>query len=115
MALSGKTCLTVLEVYYERISVEPFQEPLGAEASASPLAKLFQDAIVADRRSDHAAAIVAPGDQEVEKAGSLEPARFPDTFPWWGLMFLCLQLVRAKRHFIGRCSRNRLRMTFGHG
>jgi transcription elongation factor GreB len=33
-APGGKTCLTVLEVYYERISVEPFQEPLGAEASA---------------------------------------------------------------------------------
>ena len=33
-APGGKTHLTVLEVYYERISVEPFQEPLGAEASA---------------------------------------------------------------------------------
>ena len=30
----GKTHLTVLEVTYERISVEPFQEPAGAEASA---------------------------------------------------------------------------------
>ncbi len=33
-APGGQTYLTVLEVYYERISVEPFQEPLGAEASA---------------------------------------------------------------------------------
>ena len=32
-APGGKTYLTVLEVHYERISVEPFQEPLGAEAS----------------------------------------------------------------------------------
>ena len=32
-APGGKTHLTVLEVHYERISVEPFQEPLGAEAS----------------------------------------------------------------------------------
>ena len=34
-APGGKTYLTVLEVYYERISVDPFQEPLGAEASAA--------------------------------------------------------------------------------
>ncbi len=33
-APSGKTYLTVLEVNYERISVEPFREPPGAEASA---------------------------------------------------------------------------------
>lgn len=33
-APSGKTYLTVLEVDYEPISVEPFQEPLGAEASS---------------------------------------------------------------------------------
>jgi transcription elongation factor GreB len=33
-APSGKAYLTVLDVYYERISVEPFQEPAGAEASA---------------------------------------------------------------------------------
>jgi transcription elongation factor GreB len=32
-APGGTTYLTVLEVYYERISVEPFREPLGAEAS----------------------------------------------------------------------------------
>jgi len=31
-APSGTTHLTVLEVWYERISVEPFREPLGAEA-----------------------------------------------------------------------------------
>jgi transcription elongation factor GreB len=33
-APSGTAYLTVLEVLYERISVEPFREPLGAEASA---------------------------------------------------------------------------------
>jgi transcription elongation factor GreB len=33
-APSGTTYLTVLEVSYQRISVEPFREPLGAESSA---------------------------------------------------------------------------------
>lgn len=33
-APGGKAYLTVLEVYYERIPVEPFREPPGAEASA---------------------------------------------------------------------------------
>jgi transcription elongation factor GreB len=33
-APGGTACLTVLEVNYQRISVEPFREPLGAEASA---------------------------------------------------------------------------------
>jgi len=33
-APGGTEYLTVLEVCYERISVEPFREPLGAEASA---------------------------------------------------------------------------------
>ena len=33
-APGGKAYLTVLEVNYERIAVEPFHEPLGAEASA---------------------------------------------------------------------------------
>ena len=33
-APGGTTELTVLEVRYERIAVEPFREPLGAEASA---------------------------------------------------------------------------------
>ncbi len=33
-APGGIEYLTVLEVYYERISVEPFREPLGSEASA---------------------------------------------------------------------------------
>jgi transcription elongation factor GreB len=33
-APGGTAYLTVLEVRYERISVEPFREPLGAEASA---------------------------------------------------------------------------------
>jgi transcription elongation factor GreB len=33
----GTEYLTVLEVCYERISVEPFREPLGAEASAKGL------------------------------------------------------------------------------
>jgi transcription elongation factor GreB len=33
-APGGTEYLTVLEVYYERISVEPFREPPGAEASA---------------------------------------------------------------------------------
>jgi transcription elongation factor GreB len=36
-APSGTEYLIVLEVYYERISVEPFREPLGAEASAKEL------------------------------------------------------------------------------
>ena len=33
-APGGASYLTVLEVCYERISVEPFREPPGAEASA---------------------------------------------------------------------------------
>jgi transcription elongation factor GreB len=33
----GTEYLTVLEVCYERISVEPFREPAGAEASAKGL------------------------------------------------------------------------------
>jgi transcription elongation factor GreB len=33
----GTAYLTVLEVCYERISVEPFREPPGAEASAKGL------------------------------------------------------------------------------
>ena len=33
-APGGTTYLTVLEVTYERISVEPFREPLGAESTA---------------------------------------------------------------------------------
>ncbi len=33
-APGGTEYLTVLEVCYERISVEPFREPLGAESSA---------------------------------------------------------------------------------
>src|ERR1051325_10851514 len=33
-APGGTEYLTILEVYYERISVEPFREPPGAEASA---------------------------------------------------------------------------------
>lgn len=33
-APGGTECLTVLEVRYERIPVEPFREPPGAEASA---------------------------------------------------------------------------------
>lgn len=36
-APGGTTDLTVLEVSYQRIPVEPFQEPLGAEASAKRL------------------------------------------------------------------------------
>lgn len=36
-APGGTTHLTVLEVCYERISVEPFREPPGAEASAKGL------------------------------------------------------------------------------
>jgi len=36
-APGGTAYLTVLEVSYERISVEPFREPLGAEASAKGL------------------------------------------------------------------------------
>jgi transcription elongation factor GreB len=38
-APSGTAYLTVLEVSYQRISVEPFREPLGAEASAKGLAR----------------------------------------------------------------------------
>ena len=37
-APGGTEYLTVLEVRYERISVEPFREPLGAEASAKGIA-----------------------------------------------------------------------------
>jgi len=33
-APGGKTCLTVLEVSYARIEVEPFREPPGAQSSA---------------------------------------------------------------------------------
>ena len=36
-APGGTEYLTVLEVSYERISVEPFREPPGAEASAKRL------------------------------------------------------------------------------
>jgi len=36
-APGGTEHLTVLEVYYERISVEPFREPPGAESSAKRL------------------------------------------------------------------------------
>jgi transcription elongation factor GreB len=36
-APEGTSTLTVLEVWYERISVEPFRVPLGAEASAKGL------------------------------------------------------------------------------
>ena len=36
-APGGAANLTVLDVYYERISVEPFREPPGAEASAKGL------------------------------------------------------------------------------
>ena len=35
-APGGNEYLTVLEVRYERIAVEPFREPLGAEASNPP-------------------------------------------------------------------------------
>src|ERR1022692_2480529 len=35
----GTECLTVLEVCYERISVEPFREPAGSEASAKGLTR----------------------------------------------------------------------------
>ena len=38
-APGGTVHLTVLEVCYERISVEPFREPPGAEASAKGLAR----------------------------------------------------------------------------
>jgi transcription elongation factor GreB len=38
-APGGTTHLTVLEVAYRRISVEPFREPLGAESSAKDLAR----------------------------------------------------------------------------
>lgn len=36
---SGTECLAVLEVRYERISVEPFREPPGSEASAKRLTR----------------------------------------------------------------------------
>jgi len=36
-APGGTEYLTVLEVCYERISVEPFREPPGSEASAKEL------------------------------------------------------------------------------
>ena len=35
----GTEYLTVLEVCYERISVEPFREPPGSEASAKRLTR----------------------------------------------------------------------------
>jgi transcription elongation factor GreB len=38
-APGGTTYLTVLEVRYERIPVEPFREPIGAEASAKERAR----------------------------------------------------------------------------
>jgi transcription elongation factor GreB len=38
-APAGAAYLTVLEVWYERIAVEPFREPLGAEASVKGLAR----------------------------------------------------------------------------
>ena len=38
-APGGTEYLEVLEVLYQRISVEPFREPLGAEAAADPLAR----------------------------------------------------------------------------
>ena len=41
-APSGTEYLTVLEVYYERISVEPFREPPGAESSAKGLPRRRQ-------------------------------------------------------------------------
>src|SRR6476620_2309320 len=37
--LGGTECLTVLEVCYERISVEPYREPPGSEASAKGLTR----------------------------------------------------------------------------
>jgi len=36
-APGGTETLTVLEVRYERISVEPFREPLGSEVSTKEL------------------------------------------------------------------------------
>ena len=39
-APGGIAYLTVLEVCYERISVEPFREPPGAEASAKELPRV---------------------------------------------------------------------------
>ena len=47
-APGGTTYLTVLEVVYQRISVEPFREPPGAEASA----KGFSRADPADKGSE---------------------------------------------------------------
>jgi transcription elongation factor GreB len=41
-APGGKEYLIVLEVRYERISVEPFREPLGAEASAKEFLRRHQ-------------------------------------------------------------------------
>src|SRR4029077_5614981 len=41
-APGGTEYLTVLEVRYERIPVEPFHEPLGAEASAKELPRRHQ-------------------------------------------------------------------------
>jgi transcription elongation factor GreB len=43
-APGGTETLTVLEVRYERIPVEPFREPLGAEASAKKLPRGRQSA-----------------------------------------------------------------------
>ena len=42
-APGGTTYLTVLEVVYQRISVEPFREPPGAEASAKGLSRADPD------------------------------------------------------------------------
>jgi transcription elongation factor GreB len=42
-APSGTEQLTVLEVRYERIAVEPFREPLGAESTAKRTASPTQD------------------------------------------------------------------------
>jgi len=38
----GAEYLTVLDVRYERISVEPFREPLGSESSAKGLPRRRQ-------------------------------------------------------------------------
>ncbi|MDZ7639814.1 MAG: transcription elongation factor GreB [Bryobacterales bacterium] len=43
-APGGKAYLTVFEVSYERIQVEPFREPPGAESSARQLARLGKPA-----------------------------------------------------------------------
>jgi transcription elongation factor GreB len=43
-APGGATELTILDVWYERIAVEPFREPLGAEAKARPGSRPPDDA-----------------------------------------------------------------------